>query len=178
MDDLIRGTYRYLLLECAQTCKKFKELDINAQTIIILDIENACYKNCIEEMGIRNADVALSDIKFATQYSYSMSKISQNINQSQNFTDVMEKIINGEYSPEFIAIAKARDLWDLRVRDIKYDLFKRENQKIKQKTSRFYICPKCNNTETITTEVQLRRADEAYSLEIKCVNCKYGWIIK
>ena len=37
------------------------------------------------------------------------------------------------------------------------------------------ICPKCNNNEAETWQVQIRSSDEPSTIFFRCTNCKFTW---
>jgi len=163
--------------ECTAFCARLGEsvtCDDALQTVAInvaRGAHNVARSKCIAR-GVE--PIAACDTLFSWQYGILISYIAQIIDW-----DILTAIFRGDIRPSQIAAMQPCDLRPFSgsiLRAERDEVEQRLNQRIHEKTSSLYVCPRCGERSTIPQEIQVRRADEDMTLRITCTVCEKIWI--
>lgn len=88
---------------------------------------------------------------------------------------LMDKLINGELKPKELITLTTEQLNPDKNKKLIELINTKKQQKIVEKTTDIYKCPKCKERETVAREVQLNGLDEATHTHVRCVKCQHEW---
>ena len=154
----------------------FNDLTPYKRNTFITDIEKSIYDKTIHVCTSHNIHISWDDQLFINKYSNESYRIISQIDQQSYVNDPNfgNKIIDNNM--QNIAFIESRDLVPHLYKDIEDSLNERKQQKIIQKVSKLYRCPKCGEKQSKIEEVQLRSLDEGANVSACCCNCFHTWI--
>lgn len=174
-----RRSILLLISNILQKNKKFKKLNFEIQSDIIINIELSCYNHTLNKSDELLIYQSWDNEKFEYLYYLTCNKVTKNLDPDSevNSEYLINLILNNEIDITQIGSMTSEDLCPDKSINIKENLNLRNNQEIKVKTSTLYTCRNCNHKEVTIKSVQIRALDESASLSLTCQFCKFNWVI-
>lgn len=143
-------------------------------------IERGCYNAAISRC-VDSADSyrrQWNSPMFVAVYSARVGLVSANIDPSgsviQNVEGgswALDKLAEGVWLPEGLGTMSATELCPQAGKAVRDDVNKRINQKIAEKTSSFFACPRCHKRNHTYRQVQIGAGDEPSTFMCTCKEC-------
>jgi DNA-directed RNA polymerase subunit M/transcription elongation factor TFIIS len=168
-----------LISDILQQNDDFKKINYNIQANIIINIELSCYNYTLTKADELLIYQSWDNDKFEYLYYLTCNKITKNLDPKSevNSNYLINLIINNQIDIKNIGKLSSEDLCPNKSLNIKENLNKRNNQKIKLKTSTLYTCRNCKRKDVTIREYQARSLDESSNLSLTCQFCYYHWVI-
>lgn len=145
-----------------------------------LSIEKGCY-NAVITRCIESADSYLrqwNSPMFISIYSARIGFISSNLDIDgsviQNINDgnwALNKLADGSWDPENLGSMSEAELCPHANREVRDKINIRIGQKIDEKTSSFFACPRCRKRNHTYRQVQIGAGDEPSTFMCTCKEC-------
>lgn len=168
-----RVKLRELFMEICNQSDEWKLLDKTTQETLIRRMERSCFNDTIMNCIKNGVDRLFTEPRFIQRYSATCSRVLSNMNSGT--VTLLDKIINGDINANNVATLSAVDLCPEASEVERSSIQLRLGQKIEDKFSSIYTCPKCKCKKTKVREYQSRSADECGTFSIWCSECEYVW---
>ncbi len=150
-------------------------LDMYFTCFNIYRIEISCFNKTIDEAHNKNILKNWNNTSFTNIYCITTHRVIAHFDNLENESDLINRCIRDEDIFDKIAFMTSEELIPSKYSALKNELDERSKQKIEQKISTLYICPKCKERKSTIDEVQLRSLDEAANIIATCMSCRYRW---
>ncbi|GFR89424.1 transcription factor SII homolog [Elysia marginata] len=144
------------------------------------EIERGCYNAAIARC-VNSADAyhrQWSSPMFVAVYSARVGLVSANIDPAgsvlqnvESSTWALDKLAEGEWRPEALGAMTDTELCPQAGQAERDKVHTRINQKINEKTSSFFACPRCRKRNHTYRQIQVRSADEISTFMCTCKEC-------
>jgi len=174
----VREEMRQKIQNFLELHEKFKYIAFQTST----EIEESCYAAVIEnskhsdELVCRRWDTNFKNIYDNKCYTILQSiDINSIYNKLPSTTIMLEKILSGEISIDRIGYLSSQQICPEAYANETAMIQLRNAQKIVQKISTLFRCPKCKGNETTYIERQTRSLDELATIYCTCTNPLCGF---
>lgn len=163
---------------CLWLCVEFQQMELSIRDELAMGLELSCFNKTLDICTKKNIYKNWTEYEFILTYARETNRIISNIDMNSciDNSTIIESIFNGTIVPTNIAYMSSRDLLPCKYILIEDQIYIRKQQKIEEKTSMMYRCPKCSHKETSTVPQQLRSLDEGANIRAMCKNCGHSWI--
>lgn len=161
-----RATYIELFIE------QLNKINSGDTITSAIELEKSCFNKVIK--SCTNSDELIprrwSNIRFVEMYATRCAIILGNISPESY---MMKKIKTGEWKYNQVGLLDADELDPESSIEMKKILETRSMQKVKEKETNMYKCPKCGKKRTTVPQgKQLRSADESQTQFVNCLECE------
>lgn len=153
-------------------------MDKTKQETIIRRLERSIHIKTVQECEKDFVERQWTNPIFAARYSSEGYRIIANLDpESSVGSDYLgNALINESIDPKNVCDLPSSELCPEVSQQDRDELSVRMQQKIDDKYTTRYPCPRCGERKAIAKEVQTRAADELSSMNLKCMECEFSWI--